>query len=661
MSITNFPAEINFIVFQYLPRVTLFECLFVCKSWSLSAAQLYYSEVILSNNVHKVLPGILQQPHGKRIGKWVRKLRIYQIHGNQRPLEEQEFIDLVSCMPHLKQIDLNCSNTVSHLKALWKMDSNLLRNMNEINVRNSGSHQLYTLINLKLCDTITHLRLENFHTEYFRGDKQRVVEYLSKFTSLEYLKIINDSRNGLAGLDMISIFSACPNLHSLDLRSYLPTSNYRNGNYTNIPLTIMTKQDTVVKNTKLHSLTLGIPDLTVDYFQYIAHHTPTSLKSFKLYTYDASFSDWVANTYRFELLKQFANHIKTYRNMKINMESSLTRSINQPLAGELLKKSITCLWDFLYLIKGNRDLFCSVVLDIDNFRLNHLKPYIYVQNNATLNVRSSLSYPQNSSDRKQLDWDSYFCLNLANATAGLPFINSLKIDYTLFYSMTTSCIAQLVRCLLSRCHWLQNLLLETNVSSLLFRPPSGSPRHDDGIGNTVSRKPMKTPCPLSKTQENLRLVILENISVSNRLLEIITTALPCLEVLKMSNCSFKNNSKSHNVTNIVLDKINHLPRLELVSADFDLIEGKPHICIMFESTGDIAIVYNYCGHECTFQTNVVHSPFVFPPQPEYATAVHIQCARIDTVSLYSPHDTVCPVLTMEPWIDFCLMSDQKEK
>jgi hypothetical protein len=415
-------------------------------------------------------------------------------------------------------------------------------------------------------------------------------------------------------------------------------------------------------NTKLHSLTLGIPDLTVDYFQYIANHTPINLTSFKLYTYDASFSNWVANTDQFELLKLFASHIKTYRNMKINMESSLTRSINQPLAAELLKKSITCLWDFVYLIKGDRQLFCSVALDIDNFRLDHLKPYICVQNNAILSVRSSLSYlHHNLGEDQQFHWDSYFDLNLPNATAGLPFIHSLLIDYTLFYSMTTAGIEQLVQSLLSKCHWLQSLFLETNVSSLVFGPPPTSLLCDDGACNTIYRKSIKQPhlWTLSKTQESLRFVSLENIFVSNRLLEIITTALPHIERLKMSRCSFKRSSYS-NIIKVVLDKINHLQHLELVLPDFDSKEGKPHICVMFEPTNDIAVLYQYCGHEFSLQTKSMQAPFVIPLQPEYTVVVHIQCARIDTLCLYSPLDTKNSVLELHPWNDYCLISNQRE-
>lgn len=663
MAITKFPSELVFIIFQHLPKETLFECLFVCKAWRLPAIQLYYSEVVLSTDLDKHLPGLLRQTQNEDIGKWVRTLRVYQIYSKQRPLDGQELIALISRMPYLKQIDLNCFNILSHLNTLCEMDASLLENVTEIIVRNSfpniGSHHLYTLINLKLCNTITHLRLENFRIPQFGRDKQRVMEYLSKFTSLEHLKIINDFRNGLADLDMISIFNICPNLYSLDLRSYLPAPAYSKSNYTDSVI----REDETVINRNLHSLTLGIPDLSVDYFKYIAHHTPAHLTSFKLYTYGASFSDWVNNSEHFELLKLFASHMKNYHNLKINMESSLTRSINQPLADELLKNSVTCLWDFLYLIKGERNLFCRVALDIDNFRQNHLKPYINVQNNAILNIRSSLSYPQYVSlgRDQRIHWDSYFELNIPNAMSGLPFINSLSIDYTHFYSMSTTGIEQLVDCLLSRCHWLQSLFLKTNVSSLIFCPSTS--HIDSGACHTIPKKLANQPhsWKMSKTQKNLRLISLENMMVSNYLLAIIATALPHIERLEMTRCTFQTNSNSSNtnIINIALDKIDHLAYFDLLLTDFDFEHGKAHICVLFESTRDMALLYKYCGNKCSLQKIAMYAPFVIPPQPEYTTIIHIQCAKIDTVRFYNPDDTKCAVLKINPWEDYCLMSDQR--
>jgi hypothetical protein len=621
-SFKSLPTEVYNSIFQYLSKPSQYQCMFVCKLWFSTAAQVYFSEFLLAINRPKMVFGLLHSPN---VGKWIRALKIYGIHSTQYPFGKREFCQLIADMPYLKKLDLDNYDTQEHLQTLFRIPKYQLRNLQELHIGYSGVNneieRLYILNNLRLCENIEHLRLQYFRI-YFDAERLKVVQYLIQFKRLKHLIIVNSIKNGgISNLNLLSVVYACPFLHTLDFRSDFPA--------------LMNSELVKPQFKYLRSLTLGISDINSLYLNDIIYCiSATALDSFELDIYEASLKHWIDDNI-FEPFKALVRRISNCKNVKINI---ITLPERMTLASLVLKEATVSLWDIINTIQNNRSLFGCLIIDLDNVRFNRLNPCIEVINNQIIKMRTCLSYPNIANSNNSFTWDPFFCTTPTNY--GLPFINSLCVDFTLFYSKSLRRMIQLLECLLSRCHWLKYLYIGSNVSSMLFCPEISQPHCSNA---TYKVQCIDTTTPVTtNTKANLKCASFESMQISSYLLQVMSILLN-IQTIKISHCYYDRDTSGAIVLN--LQEILYIPRLELNLDFWDQARQIFPLLIKIQM-GDYSLFYQCGPHQCISSSQQPTIDNIF----EYNIVININCQRIDTVSLYNAADTSFAVL--EPWSDY---------
>lgn len=234
----SLPPEILGSIFQETSKSTIYECLFVCKSWYPIASRLYYNQLeFISNHVAMLEMVQYKRLDGSSLGDYVQKLVfLYRDkrgrttrtgggdltdppHGTTRPLTKAQFHSLIFLLPRLQTIQFNAPCTEpssSYLEYLKQVPKIHLTHLHDIilpvlNSSNLSSSENNAQINYEAnvrrsFDTLTRLQLDD--TPSFDNQQQRI-NLLSKMTRLQHLVC--------RGLDIASVFNACHDLVSLDI------------------------------------------------------------------------------------------------------------------------------------------------------------------------------------------------------------------------------------------------------------------------------------------------------------------------------------------------------------------------------------------------------------------------------------------------------------
>ncbi|KAL9543339.1 hypothetical protein MBANPS3_008161 [Mucor bainieri] len=613
----DLPTEVYCSIFRCLLKQSQFQCMFVCKSWHATAAQIYYADFLLPLHRPKKISGLLGSPN---IALCIRALKIYGIQSYQRPL----FFDTY--------------DTQAHLQTLSEIPLHQLRNVKEIRIGHHGIssdiERLCMLNNLRLCDNIEYLRLQYLRLS-FGASRLALIEYLGHFERLKHLVLMNNIKNGgIFDLDLISVASVCPYLENLDFRSYFPALATR-----------AARQQLPRQPLKcLKHLTLGIPDVNNHYLaELTACITLSTLESLTLELYEASLKHWIDDCV-FEPMKAFAKRISSLKNVKISI---MTLPERMTLASLMLREATVSLWEIMHILQSDRPLFGCVVIDLDNVRFNRLNPCIQVIDNQVIKLRTCLSYPNMANSNNSFTWDPFFCAN--TLIHGLPFINSLCVDFTLFYSKSLRRMIQLLECLLSRCHWLKYLYIGSNVSSMLFCPlADASPALllDRPSNAEYKVKYIDTRTPVtSRTKENLKCASFESMQISSYLLQVMSILLN-VHTLKISRCYYDRDISGAIVLN--LQEILYIPRLELTLDFWDQARQIFPLLIKIQMAQDHTLYYQ-CGPQHQSIISSLDQPSI-DNIFDYNIVIHVKCQRVDTVALYNAADSNFAVV--EPWSDY---------
>ncbi|CAO3620607.1 unnamed protein product [Mucor fragilis] len=630
----DLPTEVYCAIFQWLSKQAQYQCIFVCKSWHATAAQIYFSEFLLPLHQPKKVSGLLNSPN---IALCIRTLKVYGIQSSQRPFGRQELRKLLGNMPYLNTLSFDTYDPHEHLHVLSQMPQHQLRNIKEIRVGHHGAsndiERLYILNNLRLCNNIEYLRLQYLRM-YFQANRLNLVQYLAQFKRLKHLVIANSIKNGgIADLDLVSIVSVCPYLEALDFRSYFPA--------------LMSRELQQHQLKYLKSLILGIPDINNHYLtELMTCITLSTLDSLTLELYEASLKHWVDDRV-FESIKTFVRHISSLKNVKISI---VTLPERMTLASVVLREATVSLWEIMNTLRNDRLLFGCVVIDLDNVRFNRLNPCIEVINNQVIKLRTCLSYPNIANSNNSFTWDPFFCVN--TLYYGLPFINSLCVDFTLFYSKSLRRMIQLLECLLSRCHWLKYLYIGSNVSSMLFCPVDISPSLLNRPSNTEYKiKHIDTNTPVTtRTKENLKCASFESIQVSSYLLQVMSILLN-IHTLKISRCYYDRDTSGAIVLN--LREILYIPRLELTLDFWDQARQIFPLLIKIQMAQDHTLYYQ-CGPANQHIVSSLNQPSI-DDIFDYNIVILVKCQRVDVVSLYNAMGSNFALF--EPWSDYlCFMN-----
>lgn len=340
-------------IFQFLPRSSLLACSSVCRNWQPSALRLFYETVELSEKTKEVWLHMAHQTEiARNIGIFVRKLTVNLAFSTT--LSQADFLRVISFVPFVKAIDLELSGYKLHyLSYLNKRSSDCITYLEDISTGDLFTDyqlQQYFLCAYSFRNSLKHLTLRNPYAAYhINGQSGTAISYLTSFTSLAHVSIVNDTQIGNNELEnLLEVIRPCPKLVSFSYRNncllLLDQDTSRSPNYSLESL----------KNKRLHNIELHMPCLTEYYIKSILIHFPTTLKHFTVSMTQTDYRDWIRE--HNELLAIYLGLIKSWK-ISICNDDKRRYSVSRR---EQVPKELSKFWQFFRSSIRNRHLFTTM-------------------------------------------------------------------------------------------------------------------------------------------------------------------------------------------------------------------------------------------------------------------------------------------------------------
>lgn len=240
-------------IFYLLPPPSRRVCLSVCRSWRDMAKVAYFSEISVLNNTDvSNLTTTLQTNEG-----FVKSMKI----DYNRRLIYPLFIELITACPSLLRLKLN------PLYCHWFSRSGLtLRKLKSVSPYDIST----TTIGLQSCyrnlyriahrhsSSIEDLTIRYSNDLVIQREFNGVMEYLSRFETLKYLKLVNGHLTSPDYFD--TVLTSCKTLQELYI-------NYSNPLYP--PATTVSNELERMKYTSMRRLGIMFSNFSTEYLQYI--------------------------------------------------------------------------------------------------------------------------------------------------------------------------------------------------------------------------------------------------------------------------------------------------------------------------------------------------------------------------------------------------------
>ncbi|KAI9352420.1 hypothetical protein BD770DRAFT_393419 [Pilaira anomala] len=379
----NLPPEVLFEIFQHLTKENLrYSCMTVCHSWHLVAIRLYYNRVILkNNNIMSLKRSILNKNENGlfRYGPYIKTLIIANGHLSHRYLfrgspllSAEDFISLISHLPNLNVLDLDSSQF--YMQILVKWDTPALINLKHIVVSANVIIPRYKRLYLAACYKFRQT-LERLDLDYpqpvssimdFSGD---IFQYLSKFKNLTDLYIQNEMRESMTFFH--AVLESCPCLIILSL-VFWDKKETDSMNHSINPMLYLQS---------LKSIYLKLPVFTESFISYFIHYPwnyRLSTLRITMINSNLDFYAWMEDFNRKPQILDFAKRVASISNFRIEIPSKSNKR-NHPIKGK-----VAIFYEFLYAIKGNRNMLCKGEFIAETFFLDSLPIIFDVQDGIQL-------------------------------------------------------------------------------------------------------------------------------------------------------------------------------------------------------------------------------------------------------------------------------------
>jgi hypothetical protein len=617
MSLPILPNEIWYRIFQFLQRHEIYSCMTVCKNWQAPAIQAYYEEILIkeskikfvkSNLLHKEEDDPDQQ--FAYYGQSTKKLTITvdsetygffnegsncQEDGNKdssSKLKTEEFLLLLSYLPNLKIINLSFSAYHNYYMAILcdAVPGEYLKRIEEIT--NLTYHKPYQELHFSACynfrQTIT--RLVVFPNDYIiNGSFGNFLKYLPHFTQLTHLSIYNDREKDLT---IFNILLTCPNLKSLKYTSYFPVPDKAEYIYDRMTQKIDKSKFLVdsladLKSPSYYSkhlkvLDLNLPALTETYIQYITHYTPTNLDTVMIHIQGADFHNWIHDP----LVLKLAQRLSKVKNLQIHASPEISPHT-------LLETKMNRFYKFIIALKGDRDLYCEATFS----KSRSSETIIDIRDNQYMTFTCGIV--DNGQSSLLVDVDSI---------QGPEIINSLKF---MIFQRDKTIPQKILKHAHKSCPRLEILNIDCIYPYYNFKVWSCEGR---------DRKKINRKKKLPTAHTRLTNLSLEELTLSQDLLDTLSTYLPNIEMIKCLGpaCSKDESNFLHNGSIFNLAVFQHLKTFY-----FDIRNIKmnvfDYVFVQFDFTEDITACCCYkikkmvrdSGKEEHQEYTVAHTTNVF--------------------------------------------------
>ncbi|GAA5814416.1 hypothetical protein MFLAVUS_007912 [Mucor flavus] len=584
MPFQDVPSEVLDKIFLLLPNSVVRECIFVCKSWSITATRIFYSTISLTRtNTHK----FISRQHASF---WIRQLSFDIDFPQLFKFTPQQFKTLLDHIPSIKILDLTgLSRSVQpFLEILYKTDK--LRCIEEIKVDDNlsmQSREIHVLTAYKYRDTMTHL-----HLNYLRYTTDgNYLAFLPQFKHLTFLSISNDLLNGDRYMLISSVLDVCPKLvgFGLQTKRHFPDASKAG-------LLKMMEQDdggTKDRNLKLKRLYFELHDFHEAYMKYVIYYTRLDLLCLNMI--DTDIYEWLSD--KESMIHLFAKHLSTIKNLTITAQPNTNKRQRTSIQDRMERN-----WMFLDMIIGSKKLDCHVNLsmkgydDLQKFNMN-----IINHQKIILEYQLKPEYPINN----------LTCLfSYGN---GASIINSIEIGDAVRY--TLSDCHQVIECAINKCPQLGFMIIRR--AELCYRFEAVPYPYNIQFDKRII-EPGEGRNYSVATGVKLNHVLIQCATISKELIQVLCRCLGKIKVLKLKKCVL--------VDKLDIRGIEHLDYLELDA--FTLVKC---ILLRLEMSGIISFYQSIDGsHFKSTKRDESRKQDTF--------YIHIQCDKVDRIVIRT---TVC--------------------
>lgn len=601
MTFQDVPSEVLDKIFLLLPNSAVRECIFVCKSWNITATRIFYTTVTLTRkNVRKFIS--TDQP----VNYWVRQLKFDIDYPQLFKFTTEQFKVLINQVPKLRILDLaglsNKSVVEPLLEVLYEDDT--LDCIEEIKVDHelsSQARELYFRTVYKYKDTMTCLHLNYLRYTIHGG----YLLFLPEFKQLTFLSISNDLLNGDRYMLISSVLDLCPKLirFGLQTKRHFPDAS-------KVGLLKRMKEDNLNKqqhvyNVKLKELEFELHDFHEGYMQYVIYYT--RLNRFYLNMLETDIYEWLVD--KEDQMSSFASYLSTIDNVTIQAQSQATKSRQRMSTEERIERN----WVFLNKVIGKRKLDCHLYLSMKGYD-DSQKFKMKINNNQTIELEYQVKpeYPTNN---------LISLFQFGRHHNGASIINSIEIGDAIRYTLND--ILQVLQCAIHKCPQLK--LMVIHRAKLCYRLQSiPFPYNIQFDQQLIPAGQAKSSSNSSSHSIGLNHVTIQGATISSELIHILTDCLPNLKVLKLKEC------EPIDWLGLDLEGIQELKYLEI-----DIFVSQPRILI--------SLFLCSAQHHYQYESND-QAPFILTTneidhtQREDTFYVTIKCNKIEKIVI---HTSVC--------------------
>ncbi|KAI9333734.1 hypothetical protein BD770DRAFT_402702 [Pilaira anomala] len=597
MTFQDVPSEVLDKIFLLLPNSAVRECIFVCKSWNITATRIFYTTVTLTRkNIRKFIS--TAQP----VNYWVRQLKFDIDYPQLFKFTTDQFKVLINQVPKLRLLDLAGLSNKSVIEPLLEIlyEDDTLDCIEEIKVDHelsSQARELYFRTVYKYKDTMSCLHLNYLRYTIHGG----YLSFLPEFKQLTFLSISNDLLNGDRYMLISSVLDLCPKLirFKLQTKRHFPDAS-------KVGLLKRMKEDNNsskknqhVYNMKLKELEFELHDFHEGYMEYVIYYT--SLDRFYLNMLETDIYEWLVD--KEDQMNSFASYLSTINNVTIKAQSQATKSRQRMSTQDRMERN----WMFLNTVIGKRKLDCHLYLSMKGYD-DSQKFEMKIINNQTIELEYQVKpeYPTNN-------LISLFQFGHNN---GARIINSIEIGDAIRYTLND--ILQVLQCAINKCpqlklvvihraklcYRLQSIPYPYNIQFDQHLIPVGQAKSSNSSGGSIG----------------LNHVMIQNATISRELIHILTDCLPNLKVLKLKECE--------PIDWLDLEGIQELKYLEI-----DIFVSQPR---------RILITLELCSgqHRYYYESKNHQTPFISTTQEEETQKedtfyVTIKCNKIEKIVIHT--------------------------
>ncbi|KAI8076027.1 hypothetical protein BDF21DRAFT_422426, partial [Thamnidium elegans] len=362
MTFQQLPFEIRQKIFRYvlaLDEISLQNCSEVCRAWFRDTISMLCETLVVTGNPFAFLSVLSNQTEERNFSRHVKKLQV--IH-DSRYKDVNMHGQILHYFPSLRELDLSqSSNIISYLESITdRYGDRNIPSLEKIVVGKGFSNQLAYKIYFDCMFSLRHnLRyLELSNLTYSVRHSNTYLCYMRGFTKLTELSITNMKEDAAdKKFRMFPVLELIPNLTRFSIKN-----EFEEGK--NVMVTRSSSAPSLYL--KLRDATFYVTSFNTFHMEYVLSYFPKKLETFNLTITKVKAEDWIRKSDQV-LVQSFAAYLGRTQNVCFSLarfapiltDSDTVQSIFTP-------NNLNTYWPFIFDIVGrDRHLSCHISVRLD--------------------------------------------------------------------------------------------------------------------------------------------------------------------------------------------------------------------------------------------------------------------------------------------------------